>query len=160
MKNTLLLIQGAASAVLAWIADRLGILFPVLIVLIFMMVLDYITGMMASMKEAVDHPDDPEYGWNSKKGLKGIIKKVGYICMIAVAMVVDYIIADVAGHLGLHIPTTTFFGLLVAIWYILNELLSVTENAGRMGTPVPEWLKKYIALLKQQIDEENGGGDE
>ncbi len=160
MKNTLLLIQGAASAVLAWIADRLGILFPVLIVLIFMMVLDYITGMMASMKEAVDHPDDPEYGWNSKKGLKGIIKKVGYICMIAVAMVVDYIIADVAGHLGLHIPTTTFFGLLVAIWYILNELLSVTENAGRMGTPVPEWLKKYIALLKQQIDEENGGSDE
>ena len=159
MKNTLLLIQGAASAVLAWAADRLGILFPVLMVLIFMMIVDYITGMMASMEEAVDHPDDPAYGWNSKKGLKGIIKKFGYICMIAVAMVVDYIIADIATHMGIKVPTETFFGLLVAIWYILNELLSITENAGRMGTPVPEWLRKYIAALKQQIDETGGEND-
>ena len=85
------------------------------------------------------------------------LKKVGYLCVIAVAMVVDYLIANIAGQLGIQTITTTFFGLLVAVWYILNELLSIIENAGRMGAQIPEWLRKYIAILKQQIDEGNGG---
>ncbi|HIU79193.1 MAG TPA: phage holin family protein [Candidatus Avilachnospira avicola] len=157
MRNTIMIIQAAVSAALAWAADRLGILYPVLLVLLGMMILDYITGMGASKREAIDHPEDPAYGWNSKKGLKGILKKVGYLCVIAVAMVVDYLIANIAGQLGIQTITTTFFGLLVAVWYILNELLSIIENAGRMGTQIPEWLRKYIAILKQQIDEGNGG---
>ena len=41
---------------------------------------------------------------------------------------------------------------MVAVWYILNELLSIIENAGRMGAYVPEWLMKYIAMLKGKID--------
>lgn len=157
MRNTILLMQAAASAALAWVADRLGVLYPVMIVLVIMMGLDYITGMGASKVESIDHPDDPAYGWSSKKGLKGILKKVGYLCVIAAAMVVDFVISNVAGQLGIKMSTNTFFGLMVAVWYILNELLSIIENAGRMGAQVPEWLRKYIAILKQQIDEENGG---
>ena len=40
----------------------------------------------------------------------------------------------------------------MAVWYILNELLSIIENAGRMGANVPDWLCKYIAVLKDKID--------
>ena len=40
----------------------------------------------------------------------------------------------------------------MTVWYLLNEALSITENAGRMGAPVPEWLSKYIAVLKNKID--------
>lgn len=152
MRNVFYVVQAAASAVLAWISARLGILFPVLIILTGMMVVDYITGMLASKCEALDHPKDPAYGWSSKKGLKGILKKVGYLCVIAVAMVVDYIILHVAVALGVPITAKAFFGLLVAVWYILNELLSIIENAGRMGAPIPEWLKKYIAALKNKIE--------
>ena len=47
------------------------------------------------------------------------------------------------------------FSLLATAWYILNETLSITENAGRMGAPVPEWLVKYIAVLKDKIDGKN-----
>lgn len=154
MEKYAVAIQIAASAVLAWISDKLGILFPVLCVLLVMMILDYITGMLASKREAIDHPDDPAYGWSSKKGAKGIIKKVGYLCVIAAAMVFDYIILNFVSALGFTPPTSAFFGLLVSVWYILNELLSVIENAGRMGTNVPEWLSKYIASLKNKIDEE------
>lgn len=68
MEKYAVAIQIAASAVLAWISDKLGILFPVLCVLLVMMILDYITGMLASKREAIDHPDDPAYGWSSKKG--------------------------------------------------------------------------------------------
>ena len=48
----------------------------------------------------------------------------------------------------------------MAVWYLLNELLSIVENAGRMGAAVPDWLLKYIAVLKDKIDSNDyGQGD-
>lgn len=147
-------IQLITSGVIAWIAAKLGILFPVLMTLMALMVIDYITGMMASKVEAVEHPSDPAYGWSSKKGAVGIAKKVGYLCVIAVAMVLDYTVLNVATTLGVTIPNIkAFFGLVASVWYILNEALSITENAGRIGAPVPAWLTKYIAVLKDKIDD-------
>ncbi len=113
---------------------------------------DYLTGMAASKVEALDQPGDPAYGWNSKKGMKGILKKVGYLCVIAVAMVVDYVILIVAKEAELPVKAKVLFGLLVTVWYIFNELLSIIENAGRMGSPVPAWLAKYIAVLRTGVE--------
>lgn len=152
MRALYITIQAAATAVIAWLSARLGILLPVLCILLTAMVLDYITGMLASKREAMEHPDDPAYGWSSKRGAEGIIKKVGYLCIIAAAMIVDYIILSVAAQAGIEVALKAFFGLLVAVWYILNELLSIIENAGRMGAPVPDWLAKYVAVLKNKID--------
>ena len=151
------MIHGALAASGAFLSDKLGILFPILCMLCAMMVIDYITGMLASKAEALDHPGDETYGWTSKKGARGIIKKVGYLCVIAVAIVVDYIVAITSDKLGIQMPVTAFFGLLTAVWYILNELLSITENAGRMGANVPEWLCSYIAVLKNKIDSADYG---
>lgn len=153
------MLQLGLSGAIAWISAKLGILYPVLCILFGLMVIDYISGMMASKAESVDHPDDPAYGWNSRKGAKGILKKVGYVCVVAVAMVLDYIILYVSAQIGITVNTKAFFGLLVAAWYILNEMLSIVENAGRMGAAVPEWLLKYIAVLKDKIDDEGSGGE-
>ncbi len=146
------MIQVFISGVLAYISAKLGFLFPVLLLLMGMMAADYVTGMMAGKVEAVDHPENPAYGWNSKKGVKGIIKKVGYLCVIAVAMTADYVIVNMASSLGYEMPETAVFGLMVTVWYLLNEMLSVIENAGRMGAPVPAWLSKYIAVLKHKVE--------
>lgn len=151
-REYIMAVQGALAAAGAYLSDRLGILYPVLCVLMGMMVLDYVTGMLASKNESIDHPGDADYGWSSKKGAQGIIKKVGYLCVIAVAMVVDYVIAKVSGELGFQMYASTFFGLLVTVWYLMNELLSIIENAGRMGAAVPEGLLKYIAVLKDKIE--------
>lgn len=156
MKNILYTVQAVASAVVAWLLARMGLLFYAVCILAGAMVLDYLTGMLAAKREAIEHPDDPSYGWSSKKGAEGIIKKVGYLCIIAVAMIVDYVILNVAAQIGVTIQVKALFGLLVAVWYILNELLSIIENAGRMGAPVPEWLSKYIAVLKNKIDDQGG----
>lgn len=158
MKQLYLTFQALLTAILAWLSARLGILLPVMCLLLVAMVMDYITGMLASKRESLDHPNDPAYGWSSKRGAEGIIKKVGYLCIIAVAMIVDYIILHVAAGLGLEITLKAFFGLLVAVWYILNELLSIIENAGRMGAAVPSWLSRYVAVLKDKIDSQ--GADE
>lgn len=147
-------ITGIVSGAAAWMFAKIGVLMYVFLVLAGAMAIDYITGMLASKSEAIDHPDNPEYGWNSRKGAKGIIKKVGYLCVIAVAMMVDYIILHVAAELGMVIALKAFFGLLVTVWYLLNETLSIIENAGRMGAPVPDWLKQYIAVLKNKIEQQ------
>ena len=154
MKRVLLTVQGVISAVIAWLSAKLGILFPTLIIMMIAMVVDYITGMLASKTEALDHPGDPNYGWNSRKGVKGILKKVGYLCVIAVAMMVDYVIIIVSTQAGITPPVKVIFGLFVTIWFILNEFLSIIENAGRMGAPIPDWLKNYIAILRDKINEE------
>ena len=95
MKQVYIVIQGTVAAFIAWLSAKMGILLPVMGVLMGMMVMDYITGMLASKREALDHPDDPTYGWCSRRGAEGIIKKVGYLCVIAVAMVIDYIIIQI-----------------------------------------------------------------
>ena len=128
MKQVYIVIQGTVAAFIAWLSAKMGILLPVMGVLMGMMVMDYITGMLASKREALDHPDDPTYGWCSRRGAEGIIKKVGYLCVIAVAMVVDYLILRVAAEAGFEVATKAFFGLLVAVWYVLNELLSINKQ--------------------------------
>lgn len=151
------LILAALAGAIAWLSNKLGGLFPLLIVLCVFMAIDYITGMLASKSEAIDHPNDPTYGWNSKKGVKGILKKVAYVCVISVAIALDYIILLLAARIGIDTHSNVFFALLATVWYILNELLSIIENAGRMGANVPEWLAKYIAVLKDKIDKEGNG---
>lgn len=146
-------VAGITSGVTAWLFARMGVLLYVIIILAAAMAIDYITGMLASKSEAIDHPDNPEYGWNSRKGAKGIIKKVGYLCVIAVAMMVDYTILRVASGIGMEIELKAFFGIMVAVWYLLNEALSIIENAGRMGAPVPDSLRQYIAVLKNKIEQ-------
>lgn len=83
-----------------------------------------------------------------------------HLFVIAVGMVIDYIIIQTSGVLGFNLPNT-MLSLLVTVWYLLNEALSITENAGRMGAPVPGWLMKYIAALKSKIDSdrENTGSE-
>ena len=157
MERYVVTIQASIAMLGAWISAKLGVLGPVMVILLGMMILDYVTGMLASKKEALEHPDDPGYGWSSKKGAAGIIKKVGYVCIIAVAMVVDYIILHIATAMGIVTGAKAFFALLVAVWYILNELLSIIENTGRMGAQVPDWLRKYISVLRKTVEDKAGG---
>lgn len=69
-------IQMVATGVVAYLSQKLGVTFYLLGLLLAMMVIDYISGMAASAVEALDHPDDAGYGWSSKKGAKGIAKKL------------------------------------------------------------------------------------
>lgn len=63
-----LLTQLGLTGIGAWISAKLGIMFPLIIALAVLMVIDYIAGVWASKVEAVQHPNDPAYGWSSKKG--------------------------------------------------------------------------------------------
>jgi toxin secretion/phage lysis holin len=151
-ENIYLSIKAAIATFGAYLSARLGILYPVLILLTALMITDFLSGMAASGRESLEHPEDKSKGWNSKIGARGIYKKLGYVLAIAVAISVDWLIFNVTGNMGIKIPTSTFFGLLTAIWFVINELLSILENAGRMGAPLPDFLKKAIAVLKTGVE--------
>ena len=63
----------------AWVSNQFGLLFPMLCLLMLLMIADYVSGMIAAKKEALEHPGSKKYGWSSKKGVLGIFKKVGYV---------------------------------------------------------------------------------
>lgn len=154
-KEQIYLAQGVISAAAAFASDKLGILFPMLMIFSTMMVLDFISGMIASAKEAIEHPDDPDKGWSSKKGLIGLMKKFSYILTVFVAILVDILLINAGKYIGVDVRMKTFFGLLVTVWFILNEALSILENAGRIGAKIPGFLLKLIATLKKKV-EKNG----
>ena len=81
------------------------------------------------------------------------------MCSVAVGMIIDVLIHTYGEYLGFDMKNSALFSLLVLSWYILNEALSIIENVGRMGAPVPDWLKRYIAVLKNKVDKKAGGNE-
>lgn len=99
-------------------------------ILIFFAVVDYLTGFLAAGVEGK---------LKSTIGFRGIAKKVMLFFMVAVAHQIDVVLGD--NHM--FRDATIFF-------YIANELLSIIENAGRIGIYVPEPLKKAVQILKSK----------
>ena len=96
------------------------------IVLVFI-ALDYLTGILAAIYTKT---------LSSEAGYKGIIKKVGILCVIA------------AGNLlGQSVGVETIRSLVIG-FYIANEGISILENTGRMGIPYPEKIMEVLAQLK------------
>ena len=137
----------------AWIGDVFGVMWQTLLLLFLLMVVDYISGMLAAKKEALEHPDNCLYGWSSKKSVMGIYKKAGYILTILVAVSTDYILFYFSDKMEWDMPTKTLFGLLITLWFVINELLSILENVGRMGVMLPDILYKVLTELKNNTEE-------
>lgn len=83
----------------AWISNKLGILLPAIILLSILMVVDYISGMLAAKKEALENLGKPQYGWSSKKSILGIYKKIGYMLTVVAATCIDYLLFKFAHEL-------------------------------------------------------------
>ena len=103
------------------------------IALIALIVLDYISGVIAAIAEK---------NLSSAVGAKGIAKKIFMLLIVAVANIVDINVIG-EGHV-LRTVTTIF--------YIANECISLIENAGRLGVPVPKKLMDVLEQLKNKDD--------
>ena len=135
------------AAVLAALGAYLQQLAAPLVVLIVVMVLEYISGMIAAVRTGT---------LDSRIGIMGIIKKVSYLLIVAVGMVLDYLIQLLGGKFGLSLEGTYFVGLLVIIWLIINECISILENCDEMSLPVPGFIGKLLTRLKRHTEEAAG----
>ena len=95
----------------------------------------------------------------SKIGIVGIVKKLSYLLVVCTGMVVDWIISTALSGIGVDFPQAFSFGLIVVIWLIINELISILENLGAIDVPLPGFLIKVVSKLKETVDKKTGAAD-
>ena len=106
-----------------------------LLVLILLMICDYISGMAYAY---INHI------LCSKIGIKGIIKKLCYLMAVCASMGIDWVISSV----DTGIENTYVVAMLIIVWLIINEIISILENLKKIGIPLPKFLYKIIEKLK------------
>lgn len=125
------------KSILAGICSMFGFIFGawdgLMIALVTLIVLDYISGVIAAaVKKKL----------SSAVGAKGIAKKIFMLLIVAVANIVDINVIG-EGHI---------LKSVTVVFYICNECISLLENAGHIGVPVPKKLLDVLAQLKSDND--------
>ena len=130
--------SGIAAAFGGWDAG--------LMTLVVLMAIDYLTGFLVA---AIWHksPKSENGTLESKAGWKGLCRKGVTLLIVLIGAQLDELMG------------TNFVRNAVIIGYAVNELISIIENAGLMGVPVPDVLQKAIEILQKKGSEDNGGSD-
>lgn len=131
----------AAGVIGSAVAAAFGGWDAAMITLVSMMVIDYLTGVLVA---GVFHnsPKTENGALESKAGWKGLCRKGVTLLIVLVAARLDIILG------------TGFIRDAVVIGYIANEIISIIENAGLMGVPIPAAIEKAIEVLQSKGEEE------
>lgn len=127
MKEVLQSILAVISTGLIYLLGGLDIAMTCLLIAI---ILDYVSGMLkAFITKQV----------SSRVGFKGILKKVSILLVVMLAVLIDRVTGD-----------TGAIRTLVVYYFVANEGLSVLENLGQAGVPIPQSIKKALKALKKE----------
>ena len=129
-------VNNAISVVLTTFIYLVGGIDVAMKSLLIVIVIDYITGVMGAIynKEL-----------NSTIGLKGILKKFSYLIIVSLSVILDRIVGD-----------TGAIRTLVIYFFVANDGISIVENIGKMGVPLPKKLTEVLEQLRNKGDEESG----
>ena len=133
-------IQLIFSAVGGWLGYFLGGCDGLLYALIVFVVIDYITGVMCAIINKQ---------LSSEVGFKGIFRKVLIFLLVGIANIID---VQVIGT-GAVLRTAVIF------FYISNEGVSLLENAGHLGLPIPEKIKTVLEQLHDRAENGKEGNE-
>ncbi|MEE1037185.1 MAG: phage holin family protein [Oscillospiraceae bacterium] len=134
MKETVCTIFGVVGAGLAW---AFGGWDSALMALLMCMAIDYLSGSIVAL--VFHNSNKSETGsYNSTYGLKGLCKKGLMLLFVLVAVQID-------GLLG-----ADYVRDAVCIGFCSNEVLSIVENLGLAGVPMPEAVVKALEQLQKK----------
>lgn len=144
MEEKISLWKGTLSTLGAMLTALWGWFGWLIVAWVVCMALDVITGMAAGLRKGE---------WSSRVAREGLWHKAGCISAVIAAGILDLVAGQLAAGAGpLPFTYTVFLCPLVVGWYLLTEVGSIIENAGAMGAPLPAWLKKAVAALRDQVD--------
>ena len=143
-------IVGSIVAVLSYIFGEHWILFALFLAF---NLADWIPGWM---KSRIAHKE------NSKAGWKGVLKKLGYWIMIAVAFGASAVFVEIGKTIGVDLGITTLLGWFVLASLLVNEIRSICENFVEAGYNVPQILIRGLEVADKAINKESDtdSGDE
>ena len=136
MKEFWNLCQFLFTAAGGWLGYFLGGCDGLLIALIIFAVADYITGVMCAVSDKK---------LSSAVGFKGICRKVIIFMLVVVAHIIDVNV----------IATGSVLRTAVIFFYLSNEGVSLLENAGHLGLPIPEKLKVVLEKLHDRAEKDS-----
>lgn len=147
-------IKAAIVAVFTFLTALFGWLGWAVIIWLAAMLIDYLTGTFAALSKGE---------WSSSKARAGLWHKIGAVAAVLVAALCDVAINVIIQSIGadvLPFEYKYYITLIVCLWYIFTEAGSILENAAALGAPVPKWLIKRIAQLKEAADAAGGNEKE
>lgn len=98
--------------------------------LLIAIILDYVSGLIKAFVTK---------NLSSKIGIKGIIKKVSVLLVVMLAVLIDRVTGE-----------TGAIRTLVIYYFVANEGLSILENLGQAGVPIPQSIKKALKVMKKE----------
>ena len=128
-------IQVIFTGVGGWLGWFLGGCDGLLYALVLFVAVDYITGVMCAV---IDHK------LSSEVGFRGICRKVLIFLLVGIGHVLDTQI----------IGTGSVLRTAVIFFYLSNEGVSLLENAGHLGLPIPEKLKVVLEQLHDRAEKD------
>lgn len=135
-------VVGGIVAVLSYVFGKHWILFALFLAF---NLADWITGWM---KARLTHKE------NSKAGWKGVLKKLGYWIMIAVAFGASAVFVELGKTLGFDLGITTLLGWFVLASLLVNEIRSICENFVEAGYNVPQILIRGLEVADKAINKD------
>ena len=126
------------SSIMSWF-------FWLIIVFFTAMVFDYVTGSLAARKRSE---------WCSTRAREGLYHKLGIAGALILALLIDIVVGLAADNvIRLPFRFRGLFSPLCAVWYIITEFGSITENLDKLGAKVPPFLKKGLAVLRSAAEQ-------
>lgn len=133
MKNLTSFITGTLLTGVVYLLGGWDIALQTLVIVMF---IDYISGVSKAIYKKK---------LNSKVGIKGIIKKFAYLLTVALAVELDRITGN-----------TGAIRTLVIYFFVANDGISILENLGGMGVPLPNKLKEVLEQLREDNNPKKG----
>lgn len=135
MKEFWNMIQFLFAGIGGWLGYFLGGCDGLLIALLLFVITDYITGVMCAIADKK---------LSSAVGFKGICRKVLIFLLVGIANILDMQV----------IGTGSVLRTAVIFFYISNEGVSLLENAGHLGLPIPVKIKSVLEQLHDRAEQE------
>lgn len=146
------LVKSAVVAAVTAFFSFFGLLAVPLLLLVPCQMIDWFTGIAAAKIQGIKI--------ESKVSFQGIVKKVCMYLLIFVGWVLDMIIAYLIANVNMTFVLPNIVASFVAVWLILNELISITENCEVIGVYVP-FLSPIMHMIKDKVEDTvNVEGDE
>lgn len=124
----------------------LGLLALPIYLLLISNVIDYVTGIGASKKQGIKI--------NSNTSFWGIVKKLINYVLIIVGVIIDLLINYMLDLFNMDFNIPFMVSVIVALWLLISELMSITENCEIMGVKVPI-LSPILKYLNKKLEEKS-----
>ena len=115
-----------------------------MLLLVVCNVIDYFTGIVAAPYR--------EQTVSSYKGIRGIIKKVCMWLLVVVGAIVDILINYSIKTVGIELQIPFIVATVVAVWLVVNEIISILENMIDIGVDIPPFLMPIVKYIKKKAE--------